>query len=398
MTRPVTVSSQARRLLLGRALRAFCDGYVAILLPAYLLSLGMGAWETGLIGAATLFGSATLTLALGQWGWRFDSRRLLLGASLLMAATGLLLARLEDFWPLLVVAFVGTINPSSGDVSIFLPLEQARLSAAATGNERTRLFSRYTFLGAVASSLGALVAVLPEQWAHWGISRKEALQLLFLAYGCVGFVLFLLYRGLPAASGNKSPTTPLGPSRALVLKLAWLFALDAFAGGLIVNALLAFWLFMRFGLSLSAAGAFFFWSGLLSAFSQLAAAKVAERIGLVNTMVFTHLPANVALILAAAAPTLEWALGFLLFRALLSQMDVPTRSAYVMAVVTPPERAAAASFTSVPRSLAAAASPALSGALMAAGWLTLPLILCGALKIAYDLSLWRSFRAIAPRH
>lgn len=179
-----------------------------------------------------------------------------------------------------------------------------------------------------------------------------------------------------------------------MIRLAALFSIDAFAGGLVVHSLLALWLFQRFDLSLAAAGEFFFWSGLATAFSQLAAAAVARRIGLINTMVFTHLPSSVFLILAALAPSLPWALGLLLARALLSQMDVPTRSAFVMAVVTPPEWAAAAGFTSVPRSLAAAVSPSLAGALFAAGWLAAPLVACGLLKIGYDLALWVSFRRV----
>jgi MFS family permease len=189
-----------------------------------------------------------------------------------------------------------------------------------------------------------------------------------------------------------APPAPLKESRGIVIRLAALFSIDAFAGGLVLNSLLALWLFERFGLSLTAAGMFFFWAGLLSAFSQLAAPWVAKRIGLLNTMVFTHIPASVFLILAALADSLPWALGLLLARAALSQMDVPTRAAFVMAVVTPAERAAAASFTAVPRSLAAAVSPSLGGALFAGGWLAAPLIACGVLKIAYDLAMWRSFR------
>ena len=183
----------------------------------------------------------------------------------------------------------------------------------------------------------------------------------------------------------------------MVVRLAALFSVDAFAGGLIVNALLALWLLQRFGLSLAQTGAFFFWAGLLSAASQLAAPRMAKRIGLLNTMVFTHIPANICLVLAALAPDLRWALALLLLRSALSQMDVPTRTAYVMAVVTPPERPAAASFTAVPRSLAAALSPTLSGALFAAGWISLPLIASGVLKTAYDLVLWRACRRDALR-
>jgi MFS family permease len=217
---------------------------------------------------------------------------------------------------------------------------------------------------------------------------------MFALYGAIGLVVWWLYRrsrSSPATRVSQAPA-PLGPSLSIVVRLAALFSVDAFAGGLVVNALLSLWLFQRFGLSLAQAGAFFFWTGLLSAASQFAAPHVAKRIGLLNTMVFTHIPSSICLILAALSSTLPWALGLLLVRSALSQMDVPTRSAYVMAVVTPPERAAAASVTAVPRSLAAALSPALAGAMFAGGWIAAPLLACGAMKIAYDLVLWRACR------
>jgi MFS family permease len=209
-----------------------------------------------------------------------------------------------------------------------------------------------------------------------------------------------LYAGIRQQPEQPQATAPapLGASRRVVVRLAALFSVDAFAGGLIVNSLLALWLFQRFGVSLGAAGAFFFWAGLLSALSQLLAPWVARRVGLLNTMVFTHIPASLFLILAAFAPNLWLAVGFLFARAALSQMDVPARSAYVMSVVTPAERTAAASFTAVPRSLAAALSPTLGGALFAAGWLAAPLVACACLKIAYDLALWQSFRRHPVRH
>ncbi|HJW12082.1 MAG TPA: MFS transporter, partial [Albitalea sp.] len=225
------------------------------------------------------------------------------------------------------------------------------------------------------------------------------LRAMFLGYGAIGLVVWLLYRRLPRADGEQRPTAPapLGPSRDIVVKLAALFCVDAFAGGLVVNALLSLWLLQRFGLSLAQAGAFFFWAGLLTAASQLAAPWVAQRIGLLNTMVFTHIPANVCLVAAALAPSLPLALTLLFVRSALSQMDVPTRTAYVMGVVTPAERSAAASFTAVPRSLAAAVSPTLAGALFAAGWISAPLVLCGLLKIGYDLTLWCAFRRHPPQ-
>jgi MFS family permease len=388
------------RLLAGRALRAFADGYVAILLPVYLLANGLGTLEVGLLSSMTLLGSAMATLALGAWGHRFHHRVLLLSAALLMAATGFAFALGSHFWPLLLIAFVGTLNPSSGDVSVFLPLEHARLAHAAEGLDRTALFARYSLTGALFGALGALATALPTLLSSWiACTPLQALRLMFVLYGLIGLVVFGLYRGLPSphTEAPQPAPAPLGPSRPVVLRLAALFSVDSFAGGLVVNALLALWLFKRFDLSLAATGQFFWWSGLLGALSQLAAPVLARRIGLLNTMVFTHIPASLCLIAAACAPHMAWALGLLLMRALLSQMDVPARSAFVMAVVTPSERTAAASFTAVPRSLASALSPALGGALLAAGWMATPLVLCGALKIAYDLALWRAF-AVNSQH
>ena len=394
MILPTGVAPEARFLLIARALRALADGYVAVLLPAYLLALGMGTWQVGVLSSATLLGSAFATLAVGAWGHRIHHRALLQGAALLMAATGLFFAGLSSFWPLLLVAFISTLNPSSGDVSVFLPLEHARLAEAAAGDARTSLFARYSLTGALFAALGALAAGVPDWLARQGSDRLVALRGMFVLYSAIGAVVWLLYRKLPQPPSHEQPAppSPLGLSRGIVFKLAALFSLDAFAGGLVVNSLLALWLFQRFDLSLAAAGSFFFWAGLLSAASQLAAPRVARRIGLLNTMVFTHIPASIFLILAAFAPSLPVALGLLLMRALLSQMDVPTRSAFVMAVVTPPERAAAASFTAVPRSLTAALSPSLGGALFAAGWLAAPLAACGILKIVYDLGLFAAFR------
>jgi len=394
---PDGVDTSAWRLLAARAMRAFADGYMALLLPAYLLALGLGTLEVGIVSTATMLGSALATLAVGAWGHRVAGRTLLRGAALLMVATGVAFAGVASFWPLLVVAFVGTLNPSSGDVSVFLPLEHARLAHAAAGRARIALFARYSVLGALFASLGALAAAAPDALGRIGVAPLDALRAMFLGYGAIGLAVWLLYRRLPADrdnAGSVAPAAPLGPSRAIVVRLAALFSVDAFAGGLVVNSLLALWLFERFGFSLTQAAAFFFWTGLLSAASQLAAPRVAARIGLLNTMVFTHIPANVCLVAAALAPTLPLALVLLFIRSALSQMDVPTRTAYVMAAVTPAERTAAASFTAVPRSLAAALSPTLSGALLAAGWIALPLVGCGVLKIAYDLTLWRAMRQV----
>jgi predicted MFS family arabinose efflux permease len=260
------------------------------------------------------------------------------------------------------------------------------------------MFARYSLVGALAAAAGALAAAAPDTLAPAGLDRMTTIRAMFVLYAALGVLGALLYARIPRRrpAADAAATATLGPSRAIVTKLAALFSLDAFAGGFVVQSLLALWLFERFDLSLSAAGLFFFWSGVLSAFSFPVAARLSGRLGLVNTMVFTHIPSSLALMLAAVAPTLSIALVLLLIRAALSQMDVPTRSSYVMAVVTEAERTAAASFTSVPRSLAAAASPALAGALFAASFRAWPLVICGALKIVYDVLLLVQFRHLKP--
>ncbi|HET6620650.1 MAG TPA: MFS transporter [Dongiaceae bacterium] len=385
------------QLLWARALRDFGDGFIAILLPVYLTALGFSPFAVGVIATASLLGSALLTLGVGLIGARHDHRRLLLALASLMIASGVAMALVHDYALILVVAFAGTINPSAGSASALAPLEHAVLARAVADRRRTGTFSLYSLVGALSGAFGGLAAAAPDGLSLVGIGGIEAIKLMFVLYALLGVGGTLLYARIPP----QRPTAPqqaaaLGPSRNIVWKLAALFSLDAFAGGFVVQSLLALWLFERFDLPLSSAAVFFFWSGVLSAFSFPVAAWLSRHIGLINTMVFTHIPASLCLILAAVAPTLPVALALLLIRAALSQMDVPTRSSYVMAVVTEPERAAAASFTSVPRSLAAALSPTLGGALFAASFLAGPLIICGVLKIAYDLLLLIQFRHVKP--
>ncbi len=386
-----------RRILLSRALRAFGDGYVAILLPVHLSALGFGPLAVGAISTTTLLGSALLTLALGAVGHRVRRRPALLAASLLMAATGFGVAATDGFWPLLLIAFVGTLSPTGGDASVFLPLEHTVLAQSVTDAERTGTFARYAFVGSVVGAAGALAAGAVD-WLAPLVGPASVTDAMFALYGALGVASFLLYRGLSprAEAMGEQPPTPLGPSRRRVYGLAALFSLDSFGGGFVVNSLLALWLAERFALDVATIGAVFFATGLCSAFSMFAAVPLARRFGLVNTMVFTHLPSSVFLVATAFAPNAWVAFGLLLLRGLLSQMDVPTRSSYVMAVVEPHERPAAASVTAVPRGLAAALSPLLSGWMMglsAFGW---PLVAAGVLKITYDLLLLRAFAQVRP--
>ncbi|NUY31796.1 MFS transporter [Paraburkholderia sp. JPY303] len=395
---PAGADRAAQLLLVSRGLRGLCDGFIAVLLPAYLLALGFAKVDVGLISTATLVGSAVATIAVGVLANRVAARRMFIFAAVLMVATGFGFAGLSSLLPLLIVAFVGTLNPSSGDVSLFLPLEQSQLAGMATGDARTALFARYSLIGAVSAAVGSLAAGVPT-WlgAHAHMAELTAMRTMFIVYAATGGAIWLLYRRLPPSGAHPSgPSAPLGKSRRIVTRLALLFSVDAFAGGLVVNSLLSLWLMQRFGLSVGAAGQFFFWAGLLTALSQLAAPRLASKIGLLNTMVFTHIPASLCLIAAAFTASLPVTLALLLARSALSQMDVPTRTAYVMAVVTPAERPAAASFTSVPRSLAASLAPSLAGGLIGIGWLGAPLVACGALKIAYDLSLLFVFRHVKP--
>ena len=390
-------SNPATYVFLARAIRDFGDGFVAIVLPVYLLSLGMSAFDVGLVATLALFGSALLTLGIGFLGARHDQRALLLAASALMAATGVAYAAASEFTVLLLVAFVGTINPSGGSTSIFVPIEHAVLTGAVSPAARTSAFARYSLIGALAGALGSLAAALPDSHAALGIEKMDAFRMMFLAYALLGALGGLAYSRIAARPRVENhPTSALGPSRGIVYKLAALFSIDSFAGGFVVQSLLALWLFERFEMSLAAASLFFFWTGVLSAFSFPVAAWIGSRIGLINTMVFTHIPSSLCLMAAAFASSLKWALALLLVRAALSQMDVPTRSSYVMAVVTEAERSAAASVTAVPRSLASAVSPVLAGALFASGYLTAPLLLCGGLKIVYDLLLLAAFRHVKP--
>jgi len=387
-------------LLSTRALRGFADGAVSVLLPSYLTAIGFSSTRIGAIVFATLFGSAAVTLCVGLVTHRIGRRRVLLAAAALMFLTGLGFAGIGSFWPLFVVAVVGTLNPSTGDVSLFLPIEQSALAETVAARDLTAMFAAYNVAGAGAGALGALMSGVPVMLAaHHGWSAAGAQRSGFLAYSAIGLIAAILYARLsPAVEAEEQAADgkPLARSRAVVLRLAALFSLDSFGGGFVVQSLLALWLFRRFNLSVQAAGSFFFAAGLLQAGSQFVSSSLATRFGRINTMVFTHLPSNAFLILAAMMPNAKLALVCLLVRFSMSQMDVPARQSYVMAMVPPEERAAAASVTNVPRSLASAFAPLPAGLMLDYSGFGWPLVSAGGLKIIYDLLLLLQFRSIRP--
>jgi MFS family permease len=397
---PMSATSDGRRLLVTRALRGFADGAVSLLLPSYLSALGFSSFRIGTIVFGTLFGSAALTLWIGLLSNRLSRRSVLLGASVLMFATGLGFGFITSFWPLFFVVVVGTLNPSAGDVSLFLATEQAALAETVISHDLTAIFSRYNVVGAFAGALGALASGLPPVVAtHFGLSTLLAQRCGFFVYSGIAAIAAIVYRSLSSAAETniqRLATPPLAKSRQTVLKLAAVFSIDSLGGGFVVQSLLALWLFRRFNLSVEIAGSFFFVVGLLGAVSQLVSSWLAARIGRINTMVYTHLPSNAFLILAPLMPGVRSTLICLLARYSISSMDVPARQSYVMAVVPPEERAAAASVTNVPRSLASALAPLPAGAMLnltTFGW---PLICAGVLKIAYDLLLLALFRSVKP--
>jgi len=378
-----------RGLIAARAARGFADGFASVLLARYLVELGFSSTQVGVIVTATLLGSAALTLLSGFRFSRFGARQVLLASCLLMAVTGVGFGALTWFAALLVVGFIGTLNPSGGDVSLFLPTEQSAIAHLTETAERPGVFAVYNLAGALAGAAGALASALPPRIAKaagWDVVRVERLS--FLIYVVTAVVAALLYRRIRADS-LPMPTarTGLHRSRRVVFRLSALFALDSAGGGFALQSLLVLYLFLRFDLSPAATGATLAATGVLSAFSQLVSARIARRIGLVRTMVYTHLPANACLILAGIVPNAGAAIGLLLVRSALSQMDVPARQALVMRLVEPDERAAAASITNVPRSLGAAATPALAGLMLDWSHFGWPLIAAGLMKATYDLLL-----------
>jgi MFS family permease len=399
---PDAAPADVRRIVWGRGIRGLADGFISVLLAQYLIGLGYSPVQVGAIVTGTLIGSAAMTLAFGLTAHRFTLRTLLLVATGMMAATGAGFAAVTWFWPLLVVAVLGTLNPSSGDVSVFLPTEQAYVAGEVEAADRPHLFAAYNLLAIFAGAVGSLLSGAPEIIANrvgWDVTSTQRLG--FVLYGVAAVVIFAVYRNLRRTAvtvdvgrAARSGRRALHTSRRTVLELAGLFSLDSAGSGFVVTSLLVLWLHLRFDLSAGATGAVFFAAGLLGACSQALAPRLARRLGLIKTMSYTHIPANCLLILAAFAPNGVVAIALLLARALFAQMDVPARQAFVMAVVPADERAAASSVTNVPRSLASATTPLLAGLLLTHSTFGWPLVIAGTTKITYDLILLFLYRDV----
>ncbi|HTD57567.1 MAG TPA: MFS transporter [Solirubrobacteraceae bacterium] len=393
-------------------MRAFAYGMLGVLLAVSLTQRGLSPVAIGALITVSLVGDFFGTYLIGLYADRWGRRRTLVALAGLMALTGAIFGLLS-FYPILLIAgFFGTLGTSGSETAPFLPIEQAIVPQIVRSERRTATFARYNLVASFAGAMGALAAGLPDVLTHTGISLSSGIRLMFGLYVLAAFVAAVLAMRLsPSVEADSRPqatngaqhrrwpprfTPALHRSRSIVMRLAALFSVDALAGGLIVQSLVALYFHLRFGVPLGTLGVLFFAANSLSALSFLVAVPLARRFGLLNTMVFTHLPSNLLLAVVAFMPTFPLAAAVLLLRQLLSQMDVPTRQAYTMALVAPEERTAAASVTSLARSAGSAASPVISGALLQGMLLTLglPFVIAGAMKSIYDLTLWRTFRQV----
>ena len=395
------MTRDVRLLFAARAVRMFGYGSLAVILAIYLAAVGLDAAAIGVLLSLTLVGDTVISLGLTTHADRIGRRRTLMLGGLLMAGAGLVFASTDAFWVLLLAATIGVLSPSGNEVGPFLAVEQASLSEVIPDRRRTAVFAWYNLVGSVATAIGALATgLVVGALRATGSAEVDADRVVIASYMVVGLGLVGLFALVsPAVEVTAVDQTIAGRlglhrSRSIVLRLAALFSLDAFAGGLVMQSLLAFWFHERFGVPEAILGAIFFGANLLAAVSALAASRIAARIGLINTMVFTHLPSNVLLILVPLMPNLPLAVLVLLARFSISQMDVPTRQSYTISVVEPDERSAAAGVTGIARTTGAAVGPLIAAPLIAMpGLAAVPFLLGGGLKIVYDLLLYRAFKS-----
>jgi MFS family permease len=404
----VKLTPDIRLLFSTRMVRLFAYGFLSVVLVLYLAEAGLGEGQIGLLLTLTLVGDTAISLWITTNADRLGRRRMLVAGSVLMIFAGSLFILTRNFYVLLLAAMIGVISPSGNEVGPFLSIEQAALSQLLPDERRTQVFSWYNLVGSFATALGALAGGVGAQALQGlGYAAGASYRMVLMGYASLGIVLILLFLRLSVAvevpqesgTGEKPQKVFLGlhKSRGVIFRLAALFSLDAFAGGLVVQSLVAYWFHLRFGVEPAVLGSIFFGANILAGISALSAAWVAKRIGLINTMVFTHLPSNILLILVPFMPTLPLAILMLLMRFSISQMDVPTRQSYTMAVVAPDERSAASGITGIARTIGAALSPIFTGLFLTNPLLLgLPFVLAGSLKIIYDLILYRSFKAIKP--
>ena len=389
-------------MFLARGARLFAYGFLSVILALYLDAIGLSKGQIGLLLTLALIGDAVISLFITTSADRIGRRRMLIAGALLMAAGGVAFASTDHALALMVVATIGVFSPSGHEVGPFLSIEQASLSHLVKPAQRTHVFARYVLAGSVSTAAGALAGgAIAGALQGAGYSAAQSYRVLLWGYAGFGVVLAMFFLRLsPAIEVARSETKSrfgLHRSRGAVLKLSALFAMDSFGGGFVIQSLMALWFHLRFGFDVTALGALFFAANLIAGLSALVAARIAARIGLINTMVVTHLPSNVMLMLVPLMPNAVSAVVLLLARYSISQMDVPTRQSYTMAIVSPDERSAAAGITGIARSVGAAISPAISGAIMSnPALLGVPFFLAGGLKIAYDLLLWHGFRSHRP--
>jgi MFS family permease len=405
-----TLSSDGWLLFVTRFARLFAYGSLSVILVFYLIGLGLTEGQAGLVLTLTLIGDVVVSLYLTTRADRIGRRRMLIVGSILMAAAGLAFACTSNLIFLVIAGTIGVISPSGNEVGPFLSIEQAALSHIVPSAARTEVFAWYTLAGSLASALGALFGgVLTQALQHMSMSHVQSYRAVVFLYAALGMALAFLFLRLSAsveaspvsngsvASSGIANILGIERSRSIVLKLSGLFALDSFAGGFVVQSFAAYWFYLRFGVQPAALGAIFFWANVFAGISALFATRLAARIGLIRTMVVTHLPSNVLLILVPLMPNLSLAVLVLLLRFSISQMDVPTRQSYTMAVVPAEERSAAGGFTGVARTTGAALSPLFVGFMFArASWINVPFFLAGGLKILYDLLLYKEFVSIPP--
>ena len=405
-----TLTPDGSFLFITRIARMFGYGFLSVVLVLYLAQVGLNQVQIGLLLTLTLIGDTIISLWITTNADRFGRRRMLILGAVLMVFAGVLFATTRNFLFLLIAATIGVISPSGYEVGPFLSIEQAALSQIVSDEKRTHLFAWYNLVGSFATALGALGGGgLVQALQDSGVTPLGSYRTIVIGYAIIGVILGVLFTRLsPAvevrAGGDSSHSTSdfktrfgLHRSRRVVFKLSALFSIDAFAGGFVLQSLLAYWFHVRFNVQPAILGSIFFGANILAGLSALTAAWVASRIGLIRTMVFTHIPSNILLILVPLMPNLPLAIAVLLLRFSISQMDVPTRQSYTMAVVAPDERSAAAGITGIARTTGASLSPVITGPLLAnAALMNVPFFLSGGLKIVYDLMLYRSFKAIKP--